>query len=146
MATTSADQNKDVIEDYLAAWAQADPEAMTSTLAADFHTTVSDPTGDELALDVEGFQQLMREYLSAFADPDHEVHEMVAEGDRVMVRITWRGTHQGEFLGIESTGNRVEVEEYLSFRLDDGAIVDLHALSDNLDLLRQFDVDLPIEG
>lgn len=70
----------------------------------------------------------MAGYVEAFSDLDHEIHEMVAEDGRVITRITYNGTHDGEFLGIEPTGIRVEVEEFLSFRIAGGEIVDLHWL------------------
>jgi predicted ester cyclase len=61
-----------------------------------------------------------------------------------MARISWSGLHEGEVLGIEPTGARVEVEEYLSFRLANGGIAELRWLGDDLDLLRQLGVELPI--
>ena len=146
MATTTTDENEELVHEYMAAWDDADPEATMALLADDFSTTHTAPSGEEVPLDSEGFRELMTGYLAAFSDFGHEVHETVAEDDRVMVRITYSGTHDGAFLGIEPTGTRVEVEEFLSFRIADDGIVELHWLGDDLDLLRQLGVDLPIDA
>ena len=45
----------------------------------------------------------------AFPDLEWTIEEQVAEGDKVACSIVWRGTHQGEFLGIPPTGKRVTV-------------------------------------
>lgn len=146
MATTTTDENKELVHEYLAAWDDGRPEAITSFLADDFSTTYTDPSGTDVELDLAGYEDLVAGYFEAFSDFDTEVHEMVAEDDRVITRITYAGVHDGEFLGIEPTGTRVEVEEFLSFRFDDGEITELQYLGDNLDLLRQLGVELPIEG
>lgn len=88
----------------------------------------------------------MAGYVEAFSDLDHEIHEMVAEDGRVITWITYNGTHDVEFLEIEPTGIRVEVEEFLSFRIAGGEIVDLHWLGNDFDLLRQLGADLPVES
>lgn len=143
MATTT-EAKKELVHEYLAAWDDAEPEAVTEVLADDFETTHEDLTGTEMQLDVEGFQDLMAGYFEALSESGHEIHDLVAEGDTVIVRLTYSGVHDGEFLGIEPTGNRVEVEEYLTFYIEDGAIVDLHSLADNTALLRQLDLELPV--
>lgn len=144
MSTTTTEENKELIHEYLDAWEDQNPDAIPAVLADDFSTAHTDPTGTEMQLDAEGVQELMTGYYEAFSELGHEVHEIVAEDDRVVVRLTFGGVHDGEFLGIEPTGNRIEVEEYLSFRVADGEIVELHSLADSLALLRQLDIDLPI--
>lgn len=54
---------------------------------------------------IHAFQRM----LTAFPDIRFSVEELIAEGDNVVVRVTWRGTHQGEFMGIAPTGRPVEV-------------------------------------
>lgn len=143
MATTTTNQNKELVREYLAAWDDGDPGAVAALLAEDFTTTETDPEGEEIELDREGFQELVTGALAAISEFDHEIHEMVAEDDRVMVRLTYTGVHDGELLGIEPTGNHIEVEEFLSFRIADGEIAELRWLGDNLTLLGQLDVKLP---
>ena len=146
MASTTTDENEELVRDYLRAWREGDPDALSALFAADFSTTITEPTGEEMTLDVEGLQAMMRQYHDTFADIDLEIHEVVAEGDRVMTRITYTGTHDEEYLGIEPTGNRVTVDEFLSFGMADGKIVEEHGLWDQLGLLRQLDVEVPIDS
>lgn len=146
MSTTTMDENKELVQEYLAAWDDDEPDAITALLAEDFSTTYTDATGTDVQLDVDGFEDLVAGYFEAFSELATEVHEMVAEDNWVMTRITYSGVHDGEFLGVPATGNHVEVEEFFSFRIEDGEIAEMHYLGDNLDLLRQLGVELPIEG
>ena len=53
--------------------------------------------------------EMMQMFYAAFPDYTHVIDEMVAEGDRVAVRLTFHATHQAEFQGIPSTGNAVTI-------------------------------------
>ena len=74
----------------------------------------------------------------------HEIHELVAEGD-LMGHLTYRGVHDGRTFGLEPTGNAVEVVAYLQFSTENDEIPDLDWLSDDLGLIRQRDIGLPID-
>ncbi len=144
MSTTPATETKELVHDYLATWEDADPDAVTDVLADDFVYTHEDMSGTETELGVEGFQDPMAGYFEALADPGHEIHDLVAEGDTAIVRLTYSGVHEGEMFGVEPTGNHIAVEEYITFHIEDGAIASLHSLADDLSLLRQLGLDLPV--
>lgn len=143
MATTTTDENKE--RDYLRAWEDRDPDALAPLFVDGFSTTVTEPTGEELELDAEGLGEMLLGYREVFPDMEIATHEMVAEDDRVMTRVTYTGTHEAEYLGVEPTGDRVEVQDHLSFRVEDGGIAEMHGLWDRLGLLRQLGVDVPVE-
>ncbi|WP_227352869.1 ester cyclase [Haladaptatus salinisoli] len=85
-------------------------------------------------------------FLAAFPDITQTVEDVVAEGDTVAVRITSRGTHEGEFVGIEATGKEIEVQQTAFVRIEDGKIAERWLLPDNLGLLRQIGVvEFPVE-
>ena len=67
---------------------------------------------------------------AAFPDLRLTVEEMVAEGDRVSVRFTARGTHQGEFSGVPPTGSRVAWEVISIVRVAVGKIAERWSQSD----------------
>lgn len=138
--------NRALIRDYFAAWDAGDPEAIAAFFADDFTTTYTAWTGDEVTVEPAAVTDWIAGWLDVIADMTHEVHTLVAEDDQVMAQITYRGLHAGELFGIEPTGTRVEVDEYLRFRIEAGQIVELDWLGDDLGLLRQLGVDLPIEG
>lgn len=144
MSTTQA-RNKERIRDHLDALSDHDFDAALEVYADDYTMTITQPTGEEEELDVEGLAERWTEYVDAFPDLSVEVHEMAADGEWVMTRVELSGTHRGEFWGIEPTANEVEVQEHLSHRFEDGAVVETHSTADGLGLLRQLDVELPIE-
>src|SRR5437764_2779443 len=59
----------------------------------------------------EEFKQFLSLYLTAFPDARFTVEDELAEGDLVASRSTLRGTNQGEFMGITTTGKQVTVSE-----------------------------------
>lgn len=82
------------------------------------------------------------EYIhAAFPDVAVSIEDAVAEGDTVAQRLTFHGTHEGEFMEIESTGTEVEIVNMLFTRIEDGLIAERWLLPDTLGLLQQLGVD-----
>jgi predicted ester cyclase len=61
-------------------------------------------TGMPTPLDREGFKQTGMVFQAAFPDHHSTIEEQIAEGDKVVTRSTFRGTHRGELQGIPATG------------------------------------------
>ena len=72
-----------------------------------------------------------------FPDLHRTIDDLVAEGDKVVVRQTIRGTHRGEYLGVPPTGKPVTFTAVAIFRLADGRIVESWILRDDLSILQQ---------
>jgi len=68
------------------------------------------------------------------------IDEMIAEGDRVMVRWTFHGTHQGQFHGLPPTGRPVTYSGINIFRVAGGRIVEIWDIYDRLWLWQQLGV------
>ena len=83
---------------------------------------------------------------AAFPDVSVTVEETVVEDDTVAQRLTFRGTHEGEFMGVEPTGNTVEIPNMLFTRIDDGRIAERWLLPDTLGLLQQLGAVEPPEA
>ena len=62
------------------------------------------------------------EVRAAFPDTHFAVDDLIAEGDKVVSRVTWSGTHRGEFSGVPPTGRRVTVPAIWIHRVVDGRI------------------------
>jgi steroid delta-isomerase-like uncharacterized protein len=88
----------------------------------------------------EAAKQLIAKFLAAFPDGRFTIEEMIAEGDRVVVRQTFRGTHQGDFMGIPATGKQVTATEIEIFCVRNGKSVENWTNGDDLGLLQQLGV------
>jgi steroid delta-isomerase-like uncharacterized protein len=87
-----------------------------------------------------GLKDVLREMRSAFPDMHWTVKEQLAEGNRVLTRFEWTGTHRGPFLGIPATGRPVKVWGMVIDRVQDGKIDDTRILMDTLGLMMQLGV------
>lgn len=85
-------------------------------------------------------RESFRAFLTGFPDISQTVENVVAEDDTVAVHITSRGTHEGDLMGIEPTGNEIEVQQMFFVRIEDGVIVERWFLPDSLSLLQQLGV------
>ena len=76
-------------------------------------------------------------YFQAVPDLYCSLEEFVAEGDRVFLRSTLTGTHDGEFPGLPATGRHVAVESAEVFRVADGRFVGYWCMVNVPALMRQ---------
>jgi steroid delta-isomerase-like uncharacterized protein len=81
----------------------------------------------------QGFEMLK----NAFPDLQAHIEDIFAAQDKVAVRIRFRGTHSGEFLGIPATGRSIEYVSHEFYRIADGLIAEEWICSDMATLLRQ---------
>ena len=72
----------------------------------------------------EEHKQVIRSFYTAFPDLRHTIEDLIAEDDRVVIRVTDRGTHEGEFLGIAPTGKEVAFSAIGVARVADGKFVE----------------------
>ncbi len=94
---------------------------------------------------LEGYKRSISTVHQAFPDMRVEVHDMIADGDHVAARVTYSGTHQGEFLGVPATGRRVEVSGVDFVRMRDGRQAEHWGGPDMAGLLQQLGV-VPAPG
>lgn len=88
----------------------------------------------------EGLKAVIYHMRAAFPDLHWVVDEMVAEGDKVVTRFLWTGTHRDEFLGISATGKSVAVKGVVIDRLEEGQMADSRMLMDTMGLLLQLGI------
>jgi steroid delta-isomerase-like uncharacterized protein len=85
----------------------------------------------------EGVKTQVRALRAAFPDLAVTIEDVVAEGDLVAVRGTWRGTHQGAFRGVPPIGRRIELTGMAFWRVAGGQIRESWSLLDMPRLMRQ---------
>jgi steroid delta-isomerase-like uncharacterized protein len=88
----------------------------------------------------EGLKGVLAMMQAAFPDIHWAVEEMVAEGDTVVTRFTWTGTHRGVFLGVPATGRNVSVKGVVIDQLADGKMSKSRILMDSLGMMQQLGV------
>jgi steroid delta-isomerase-like uncharacterized protein len=108
--------------------------AVDALLATDF-VDHSVPPG--LPPDREGVKMQFAMFFSAFPDLHVVIHNQVAEGDLVVTRKTFHGTHQGDLMGIPPTGRSVAFDVIDFLRVRDGKITGHWNVVDQLGLMRQ---------
>ena len=133
----SADDNKALIRRYFeaidGAWASANADVLDEFVAPDFLTHNPFPG---MAPGIEGAKRLFMMFVAA-APGRHVVEDLIAEGDKVVGRITAYGTHEGELLGIPRTGKPMRMTGMTIWRIANGKIVEHWSEMDTLGLLLQ---------
>jgi steroid delta-isomerase-like uncharacterized protein len=81
----------------------------------------------------QGFEMMRH----AFPDLRADIEDIVAAEDKVAVRVRFRATHSGEFLGMPATGHAIEYVSHEFYRIADGLIAEEWICSDMATLLRQ---------
>jgi steroid delta-isomerase-like uncharacterized protein len=104
------------------------------------------PDGSTLERGPEDVKRFVSEFRSAFPDLRISIEEQIAEGDKVVNRITFRGTHQREWRGMAPTGKEVEINGIGIFRFSpEGKVVESLDSYDQLGIMRQaFEQELSV--
>ncbi len=92
-----------------------------------------------------GVKQAWGMFRAAFPNLQGIIEDMIAEGDKVVVRGTFRGTHQGELMGIPPTGKPITVSLIDINRIEGGKLVERWAETDMLGMMQQLGV-IPAPG
>jgi predicted ester cyclase len=83
--------------------------------------------------------------LTAFSGGVATVEDMMVDGDKVVSRLTFRGTHTGDLMGIPPTGKSVAIAETIIDRVAGGKIVESWRLFDQMTMMQQLGV-IPTPG
>ncbi len=96
------------------------------------------PDGSTLERTPEDVKRFQTEFREAFHNMSLSIDDQIAEGDKVMTRVTLRGTHLGEFRGMAPTGKEIEIKGVSIFRFSsEGKVVESWDALDQLSLMRQ---------
>src|SRR5260221_10253574 len=82
----------------------------------------------------KAFLSMMR---GVFPDYHFELEDLIAEGDKVVARLTVSGSHRGEMMGLAPTGKRIQTSGIEVFRVADGKLAEHWATFDALGMLLQ---------
>ena len=135
-------ENKALARRSFEAFNQRDLAAADEIYAPSYvlHNPIAPP---DLPRGPDGVRQQHAGYLAAFPDAQITVEDLIAEGDRVAVRVTVRGTHRGIFMGVAPTGRPVALEAITIYRVDAGKIVEDWTIADVPGLQQQLGASAP---
>jgi predicted ester cyclase len=87
--------------------------------------------------EAEAAKQEAADFRRGFPDVISVIEDLIAEGDKVVARWRSRATHQGDYMSIPQTGNRVEFTGITVYRIEGGKIAESWTVEDELGLMRQ---------
>ena len=112
-----------------------DIDAFGDLLADDF---VEHEEMPGLAPSKDGVKSFFRMQLAGFPDLRLDVADVIADGDKVVARVRYTGTQDGEFMGMPATGTSVDVQLIDIFRFDDdGRVIEHWGVIDLLTMMQQ---------
>jgi steroid delta-isomerase-like uncharacterized protein len=134
----STEENKAIVRRFWGVWEEGNIDLVDELLAPDYvnHTpaTPDQPTGPE------GVKGVVAMFRSAMPDLRVIIEDTIAEGDKVAVRYTLEGTHEGELFGVPPTGKRLSIQSIAVERVSEGRIRDHWRVTESLDMMQQLGV------
>ena len=85
----------------------------------------------------EGVKQRISAYRTGFPDLRATIEDQIAEADKVVTRVTWHGTHNGDFRGTAPTNKQVQWSGVVIFRIAGGKIMERWGNLDRLGIMEQ---------
>ena len=138
----STEENKALVRRFFEAFNAGDLDGVAAVFAPN---AVVHNSGAPDPLNLEGFRQLAALFLAAFPNGKHTIEDIIGEGDKVVARITYHGTHTGDLMGIPPTGKQVAVSAMTIDHIANGKIVETWRLFDQMGMMQQLDV-IPVPG
>lgn len=130
--------NKAIVRRFLLeAFNKGNLKAVDDLIADDFIDHTAAPN---MPRDKAGLKRTVSMARSAFPDLHLTIEDMLAEGNKVAVRVVCHGTQEGELMGIQPTGRSVSVNEEHIVRLANGRIAEHWGVEDTLGMLQQLGV------
>lgn len=130
----SLEENKAVVRRYQEAYNTNNLDALDELVAADLITHALMPG---MPSGLAGGKQVHQVTIAAIPDLYTAIEDLIAEGDKVIMRFTATGTFKNEFIGLPPTGKLIKFTGISIFRLVGGKIVEHWGQEDELGLMRQ---------
>lgn len=129
----STEKNKAFVKEFVEAGNRGDVEGNIKYTTPDCLLN-GEPFGRE------GDRQRNLMMLAAFPDGQYSMDDMIAEGDKVVLRWTFRGTHKGELMGIPATGKQVTMSGISIYHFANGMLAEIWENYDRFGFLQQLGV------
>jgi predicted ester cyclase len=138
-----SEENKALVRRWFAELDKGNDHITDELVAIDYID--HNPPLPDMAPGREGVKQANALLRAAFPDARHTIEDQIAEGDKVVTRITARATFQGAILGIPPNGKLITIEGISIHRIAGGQFVEHWAVGDNLSLYQQLGAIPPLK-
>jgi len=134
------EQNKEIVKGLFEELNKGNIEIWKELCAPEFAYYSPSTSPEPMSMDVtiECFQM----GFEGFPDLNWKTHDLMAKGDKVIVRLTQTGTHEGEYRGIPATGNKTKIGGILIFQFKDGKCTETREEADSLGFMQQLGMEL----
>ncbi|MGW0787604.1 ester cyclase [Streptomyces sp. NPDC002911] len=139
----SSEENKKLVRRFYAEIDKGNLEALDELVAEDYQDH-SPPPFPGLGSGREGLKQVFRLFWEA-TPGTHAIEDQIAQGDKVVTRLTARGAHEGDLPGIPATGNQLTMTATVIHRIENGRLAEKWSDKDLLGFLQQLGV-IPVDG
>ena len=127
----SLEENKAIVRGFIEAYNKRNFDLLDDLVAPDYVDHTWQLQG------LESLKQGLRLGFKGFPDWHEAIEDIIAEGDKVWVRLTYTGTHTGEFFGLAPTGNKITATAVAIYRIVNGKLVEGRFITDTLDMNKQ---------
>jgi steroid delta-isomerase-like uncharacterized protein len=134
------EQNKELIRNYLEEMDKQKFEIFKEVYA--LNAKLYYPSNSSEPMSIEQAIPMAKSFYAGFPDFSHNIEELIAEGNKVILRSIDRGAHQGEFNGIAATGKKIEMGVLVIFYFNEGRIVEAREEFDMLGLMQQLGMEM----
>jgi len=128
------EENKAIVRRFIDIYNQQNFELLDDLVAANYVDHTNQIRGRE------GLKQMMIMGSKAFPDWHETIEDIIAEGDKVWILLTYTATHTGEWLGLAPTGNKITTMNVDIYRLVNGKIAERQNVTDNMRLFKPLGV------
>jgi steroid delta-isomerase-like uncharacterized protein len=129
----SLEENKAIVRKMFEAINKQTLASLDKLMAHDFilHMHTQQTQGWEVN------RHVVEDEIKAFPDLHVAIEDIIAEGDKVCVRLQETGTNRGEYHGLAPTGNKLSYTVFAIWRIVEGKIAEGWIVYDQLDFLKQ---------
>jgi len=130
----STEENKEIVRRYQEAYNSNHLDVLEEIMSPEVLTPKIMPG---MPPGLEGAKRVHQTTLIGMPDFHTHIEDLIAEGDKVVARVTMTGTHSGDFFGIPATGKKVSFTGVYIVRIAEGKIVEHWGEEDSVSLLQQ---------
>jgi steroid delta-isomerase-like uncharacterized protein len=130
----SAEENKEIVQRFWGVW-EGNLGLVDELVGADYVN--HSPGMPDQPEGPEGIRAVVKMFRAGMPDLGVVIEDVIAEGDKVVMRYRIEGTHEGELFGVPPTGRRVSIESVTVERVSGGKIREHWRVTDTLDMMQQ---------